>query len=290
MNATITRAASLEELSRFLSELNQQKQSHIGYCGERKEEIYEALKKDFIDENGELNFLVARNDIGEIIAGIGVDAYETSGEVWGPFSKSNSVELQYRLWERLVKENPNIQSYYFFINEENKVQQSFMVEINATKTGKHLTLKIKRQNFQLVSEIKSSLYIQSEYQAFAQLHHETFPNTYYNAETIIERLGDQCVLMVLKNEENEMLGYAYFEVDCDEASLEYIAIAPNAQNQGLGTRLLQEVLTEIFSYPQLNEIRLCVDYTKKQANHVYMKAGFQPENILISYCLEQKSV
>ena len=82
MNATIARAVNLEELLRFLSELNHQKHSHIGYCGERTEEVYEVLKEDFINENGELT----GNDNGEIIAAIGVDAYETSGEVWGPFN------------------------------------------------------------------------------------------------------------------------------------------------------------------------------------------------------------
>jgi ribosomal protein S18 acetylase RimI-like enzyme len=70
----------------------------------------------------------------------------------------------------------------------------------------------------------------------------------------------------------------------EEPSLEYITISPKAQNQGLGTMLLKEILTEMFSYSQ---IKLCVDNTNSQANHVYMKAGFEQKDILISYLLNQ---
>ena len=96
------------------------------------------------------------------------------------------------------------------------------------------------------------------------------------------------MLKVLKTESNELQGYAYFEVDTEmaEASLEYISISKKAQNQGLGTILLKEVLTEMFSHPQINEIKLCVDNTNSPANHVYIKAGFKPKDILVSYVLK----
>lgn len=101
----------------------------------------------------------------------------------------------------------------------------------------------------------------------------------------MERLSDHRVLKILKNDINEVQGYAYYEVDPEmgEASLEYIGISQNAQNKGFGTLLLREVLTEIFSYPQINEIQLSVDNTNAQANHVYYKVGFKPKYILNSY-------
>ena len=286
MEATIEKAVDIEELLRFLSEQNQHKQSHIGYCGEKAEEIYQALVEDFVNESGEISFVVARNDSGEIIAAIGVDIDGTSAEVWGPFNKNASVDLQYRLWKQLVKEYPTIQTYNFFINQENKMQQLFMKELKASKTGEHLTLKINRRNFHIVSKLHSVSFSQSDFQAFEKIHNDAFPNTYYDAKTIIARLSNHHILKVLKNE-NELQGYAYYEMnmEMEEASLEYIAIAPKAQNKGLGTMLLKEVLTEIFSYPQMNVITLCVNHENKQANRVYMKAGFEPLDILISYQL-----
>ena len=51
--------------------------------------------------------------------------------------------------------------------------------------------------------------------------------------------------------------------------------------------LLKEVLTEIFSHDQIKEIRLCVDNLNVQANHLYMKVGFKPIDILYSYNLKR---
>ncbi len=288
MNGTIEKAKDLEELSRFLSEMNKQKKSHIGFCGEKVEEIYETLKEDFVSNDGDIKFFVARSNTGEIIAAVGLDIDESSAEVWGPFNQNSSVELQHQLWVQLVNGNPSVQTFYFFINKENIDQQAFMNELKAKETGEHLILEIKEDDLNRVSEIKSTPFIQSDFQAFEKLHNETFPSTYYDAKTITERLSDENMLKVLKTESNELQGYAYFEVDTEmaEASLEYISISENAQNQGLGTMLLKEVLTEIFSHPQINEIKLCVDNTNSQANHVYLKAGFKSKYILSSYLLK----
>ncbi|MFC4022381.1 GNAT family N-acetyltransferase [Oceanobacillus longus] len=288
MNETIEKAKDLKELARFLSEINKQKVSHIGYCGEKVEEIYETLKQDFIDKDGDIKFLVARGNSGEIIAAIGMDIDDTRAEVWGPFNQPGSATLQDQLWTQIVNDNPTVLDFHFFINKENIGQQAFMNELKAIRTGEHLILEVQKQNFVSLDKIKSVSFKQGDFKAFEKLHNETFPNTYYDAKTIIHRLSTENILKVLKNESDELQGYAYFEMDTkmEEGSLEYIGISANAQNQGLGTLLLKEVLTDMFSFPQINEIRLSVDYSNSKANHVYMKAGFKPKNILISYCLK----
>ena len=289
MNEKIEKVKDLEELSQFLSKLNKQKKSHIGYCGENVEEIYQTLKEDFVTDNGDISFLIARNNIGEIVAAIGFDIDETSAEVWGPFNQTSSVKLQHQLWDQFVNDNPTVQAFNFFINKENTKQQSFMDELKSKKTGEHLILEINEQNFDRVKKIQSTSFKQSDFQAFEKLHNQAFPDTYYDAKTITERLSNECILKVLKTEYNELVGYAYFEIDTEmaDASLEYIAISPKAQNQGLGKMLLKETLTEMFSYSQIKEIKLCVDNTNSQANHVYMKVGFESKDILISYFLKK---
>lgn len=288
MNVTFEKAIDLEELSLFLSEINQHKKSNIGYCGEKVEEIYQTLKEDFVSgDRGDINFILARNS-EEIIAAIGFDIDETSAEVWGPFNQTSSVNLQYELWEELKNENPTVQTFSFFINKENLQQQQFMKEIKAKKTGEYLILEMKERNFERVSKMNSVPFIESDFKAFEELHNETFPNTYYDARTIIERLGAGNTLRVLKTESNVLQGYAYYEVnpEMSEASLEYIGISAKAQNQGLGTIMLKEALTDMFSYPLIKEITLTVNHTNSLANHLYMKAGFEQKDSLISYLLE----
>ncbi|GGH77413.1 ribosomal protein S18 acetylase RimI-like enzyme [Pullulanibacillus pueri] len=288
MNATIEKVDDIEELSQFLSKINKQRYRHIGYCGVKEEEICQTLKEDFISDNGDIKFLIARSSTGQILAAIGLDIEETSAEVWGPFNITPSDCLQFQLWKQLLKEISSVQEFYFFINNENKQQQAFMNKIEAKKTGEHLILEIKEQNFQKVIQMNSESFKQDDLQAFEKLHNSTFPNTYYDARTIIKRLNNSNMLKVIKTKANELQGYAYFEIDTDmaEASLEYVAISKKAQNQGLGTMLLNEVLTEIFSYPQIDQIKLTVDKTNSKANRVYMKVGFEPKDTLISYFLK----
>ncbi|MFS0904666.1 hypothetical protein AB3N02_16565 [Priestia aryabhattai] len=122
MEAIIEKATNLGELSRFLSEINRKKTSHIGYCGKKEEKIYQTLKADFISDNGDIKFLIARDRTGEILAAIGFDIEKTVAEVWGPFNKTSSIYLQSQLWKQLVNEDPLIQEFHFFINEENMQQ------------------------------------------------------------------------------------------------------------------------------------------------------------------------
>ncbi|QCR31288.1 N-acetyltransferase [Lysinibacillus sp. SGAir0095] len=290
MTVVIERAKDFRELAHFLTELNNQKAFHIGYCGHKVEEIYETLKADFVRE-GQSTVLVAKNSKEKIEAAIGLDIDEESAEVWGPYNRNTSINIQSLVWESLLQEYPTIETFYFFLNKENLKQQEFMKTIHATKTGEYLILEIKKHTFQVVNELKSTPYIQSDFDAFAMMHGQAFPNTYYNAETIVSRLNEACILKILKSESNEILGYAYYEVDSliEEATLHYFAISPMTQNQGYGTTLLKEVITEIFSFSEISEVKLCVDHTNAQANHVYFKVGFEEKDVLYSYRLNRNA-
>lgn len=287
MKAIIEKANDLNELAIFLANMNQQKETHIGFCGEKSEEIHETLKEDFVDQDGDVKFWITRNDLGEIAAAIGLDVDGVTGEVWGPFNQTASMKLQQTLWEQLLYENSTVKKFLFFINQENTQQQKFMNELEIEKDGEHLSLEIKKEDFNQVQQMKSIPFVQSDFQAFQKIHDETFPNTYYDAETIRDRLSRKNILRVLKSESGKLQGYAYFEVDTEmkEASLEYIGVSSDFQNKGIGTTLLKETLSEMFTYPEINKILLTVDHENDQANHIYHKAGFKTRNVLISYCL-----
>lgn len=289
MEKIIERAKTLQELVHFLAEMNQQKHTHIGYCGENPPEIEQTLAEDFVDENGHTAFFIVRNEKGEIAAALGLDMDGETAEVWGPFNQSALKEQQAQLWEACVQAYPHIQKFFFFINEENREQQYFVKQLGARKTGEHLTLLMTKERLQPVKERVSKRFVQEDENAFRELHDTEFPHTYYDAAEIMGRLNEERILRVVKTEEDRLIGYAYFEVDQEmkEASLEYIAISPAARNRGLGTILLKEVLEEMFAFPEIERVQLCVDYQNDQANHVYEKAGFERKDILYSYILQR---
>lgn len=285
INQTIEKVKDLKELSLFLADLNKQPESHIGYCGEGEGEIREALQEDFVTENGDINFYLLRGNTGEIIAAIGLDTEETSAEVWGPFNRSASIPMQLQLWKGLIKAHPEVREFQFFINVENSMQQAFMEQIKAKEQGEHLILEVRKENFNEVLEMRSRPFLQNDFIEFEKLHNELFPGTYYDAATIVGRINKSNVLKILSGDSNELKGYAYFEVcpETGEASLEYIGISNSYQNQGLGTLLLKETLTNMFAYPQIETIKLTVEDTNDQANTVYKRAGFEQKHKMISY-------
>lgn len=288
MEKTIERAA-FQELAHFLATVNQQKHTHIGYCGDNAREIEQTLTEDFIDPDGNAAFFVVRNEAGKLSAALGLDMDGAVAEVWGPFNRSAAPEEQLRLWETCSQAYPDVQKFFFFLNEENRMQQEFMKQLGAQKTGEHLTLLMKRDQLQPVKERMSKPFATEDENAFCDLHDTAFPHTYYNAADILSRLNDERILRIVKTEQDGVIGYAYFEIDREmkEAKLEYIAISPAAQNRGLGTSLLKEVLEEIFRFPEIESIQLCVDHQNDQANHVYEKAGFERKDVLYSYVLKR---
>ncbi|HLQ71162.1 MAG TPA: hypothetical protein VK142_05135 [Bacillota bacterium] len=191
------KAHNMGKLAIFLSRLNSEKQSHIGYCGTNSDEIQQTLREDFLEENDELSFMIAFNEKNEIIAAIGLDVDDDIAEVWGPFQISDEVKGNI-LWEELLKEYPQIHTFHFFINEVNSRQLAFAESIGAGYTGKHSILEITTDSVTPLSHEHSTPYSEESFEAFQKLHHETFPGTYYDAGTIVERLKRGHTLKLLK--------------------------------------------------------------------------------------------
>ncbi|MEC1176957.1 N-acetyltransferase [Metasolibacillus meyeri] len=272
-----------KQLAQFLALLNNEPAHHIGYCGEDVEEIEQTLREDFTESA----FAIAY-DNERIVAAIGLDIDGTSAEVWGPFMQCREqVPLLVNMWSQLLEKHSTIHTFQFFINEENKVATEFIKAIGAQQTGWHSVLRWQQQ--EQPEMIPFTLYEPKFYEMFAVLHNEAFPNTYYDAKTIVQRLNDTHELLLLINEEGQLQGYAYIEVDVlhQWAAIEYIAIAPAFRRQGLGTKLLAIALTRISATHQIQEVQLTVSTANEGALHLYRAAGFIVKHELVSYQLKK---
>ena len=245
------------------------------------------LKEDFVEDDDSTTIVAAFAN-GQIQALIGLDIDEDSAEVWGPFSLNENTVLQKEMLLTLQQHYPGITTYYFFINEMNTRQLAFMQKMNITKSGEHLLLKVSKDEFEPVQTRLSRSYEITDYQQFKQLHSTAFPKTYYDADTILKRVQHSTEnRLIILEQMDTVQGYAYFEVDliAAEAHLEYIAIHPDFRGKGIGTLLLKEVLTEMFSFDRISEITLTVNNKNDRANYVYFKAGFVKKACLWSFNL-----
>ncbi|MGN7477473.1 GNAT family N-acetyltransferase [Solibacillus silvestris] len=276
----------LDEAAAFIAALNTNKKFHIGYCGTDKADILRDLLEDFTE--GDQAIIFVSRSANEITELVGFDIYDGIAEVWGPFSSGQNIERQLKLWHFATARLGPLKEILFFINEENSFQQKFMETLHSKKSGEHLYLRLTKETFQPVEAILSEPYNEQDFPQFAAIHSHAFPNAYYPAETITEKLQhNQHQLIVLK-ENQSVKGYAYFEMDdaLHSTHLEFIAIAPEYRGQGLGKQLLNEALTIIFLNEAITQVTLTVNNTNAEANSLYYKTGFHKRDALWSYILQ----
>ncbi|EPY07356.1 GCN5-like N-acetyltransferase [Paenibacillus alvei TS-15] len=279
----------VKELAAFIARLNREKQHHVGFCGDQEDEITATLSEEFSDLELHTSFVVAYEH-ERIFGALGFDIDLERGvaEVWGPFIDEDSKwdEIAHQLWEAGMKQlGGKVPIFYCFYNEENKRALQFATDVQAEFLHKHLVLKCSRSAFSY-APAHTLREITPEYvNAFITLHDATFPNTYYSGEEIISRLQDDHRIFVAVDHQQRLLGYVYVEADCDtqEGNIEFIAVSPQAQGQGLGTSLMQEALRFLLIEKAIDEISLCVQEENEKAISLYKKAGFQQKHRLLFY-------
>lgn len=289
MNIILSPPTDIEKLSLFLEKMNNKPESHIGYCGEMKEEIAHTLLHEFSDIDISQSFAVAYEK-EEIIGALGLDLdrESKSAEVWGPYINNEIVYpgLAEALWEK-VNELSHFQAkeFSFFVNEKNRFAQQFALKMQAICKGNHLILKASRNDLGAVDLEQIKSYALCCKDSFTSLHETAFPNTYFNAQEILNRLNDQNQLLVMMDTNRTIKGYVYMEASPEhqEGKIEYIAVSDDYRKQGIGTQLLRAALTYLFAFNEIAEISLSVAKDNDRAVQLYKAAGFKEVHELIYF-------
>lgn len=280
----------IKELAAFIARLNQEKQHHVGFCGDQEDEIAGTLSEEFSDLELDTSFVVAYEH-ERIIGALGFDVDLERGvaEVWGPFIDEGARwnDLAHELWRAGINQlGDKVTTLHSFYNEENKQALQFMDGISSsTYLHAHLVLVCTRSAFAYARAHTLQEITPDYVNAFIALHDASFPNTYYSGQEIMSRLQDDHRIFIAVDHQQSLLGYVYVEADCDaqEGNIEFIAVSPHAQGQGLGTSLIQEALRFLLLDRKIDEISLCVEEENGEAISLYQKAGFQQKHRLLFY-------
>lgn len=295
MNIVIESPRNNKDLAAFLSKMNTQASRHIGYCGESKEVIYDALTSEFSDLDLAKSFMVAYVK-EEIVGAIGldIDLEDRSAEVWGPFVSEafTHTNLIDEIWGKVAALSASqVDQYNFFLNLENIYAKEFAVSQKGESKGQHTVLVAKRSyKIEFVGEGVGE-YNSAFEDGFAVLHGQAFPSTYYSAQTVLGRLSEQNQLFIATSDD-QLTGYVYIEVDPHhgEGSIEYIAVSDQFRRQGIGKKLLSFALDQLFAYEGIEKISLCVDNENEKAIGLYQAAGFKVKHELIHVKVDKKAV
>ncbi len=280
----------IEEVAAFIANMNKDATHHVGYCGDEKEELLQTIIHDFSDIGWEQSFVATyenNNLIG--VLGFDVDEVKKCSEIWGPFILSaNWEEVALHMWKELIEKVPfHIEKFYGFYHVENNNCARLMKELYAKEQDRHSIFSLSHSIVEERSICNVEEALPKVFEQFISLHNNTFPNTYYEGNEIIERLSDTNKLFVsMKNDKLE--GYVYVEVNPEfqEANIEFIATAENSRRKGVGERLLQAAIQYIFSFHGMREIELCLNTNNDRAMKLYKKVGFEEKACLQHYIIE----
>ncbi|MBM7663211.1 hypothetical protein JOC85_004082 [Bacillus mesophilus] len=205
---------NVEQVSRFISELNTIETSHIGYCGKESKEIANTLLHDITDVSFADSF-VAAYDHNVLVGILGFDASleDHIAEIWGPFLKADYLAYATDLWNEMdMLLPPEIHSLHMFPNKKNSHVVELAKRLNSTEHGEQTILTCDRDN---LSELEHPVMVeltQNYYAEMIQLHDQAFPGTYYSGEQILARLNTERKVFVLTSDEG-LLGYIYVEAE-----------------------------------------------------------------------------
>ncbi|MEO4052953.1 N-acetyltransferase [Solibacillus sp. CAU 1738] len=289
MEIKIISPKDVKELSIYLEKINTKSRSHIGFCGEQNEEIYDSLMNDFSDLKFEDSFLVAY-DQSNIVGTIGLDVDLDGGyaDIWGPFVTDENLDVAQALWNKVLLKIPQeIKSCSFFINKDNLFAKEFVTQNKAQYSGADLVLNITRSMFTKEAITTSKKIDKEYYDSFISLHDEVFPKTYFNSHSILKRLNSSNDLLIIKGNESKIKGYVYIEANPEhkEGNIEYIAVSTEFRGQGVGKMLIIDALKKLFSYPSIDEVTICVSCENEAAINLYKSVGFKEKYFLDSYDL-----
>ncbi|UHA72359.1 GNAT family N-acetyltransferase [Paenibacillus sp. 481] len=287
----IDQVKDIKEAATLIFTLNNREAHHIAYCGEKEEEILNSLLNDFSDRDTKDSIVAAYED-GELIAVLGfdIDSERRTAEVWGPFVNTESgekwLQIAQLLWtagKELVQEH--VSTAYFFFNQHHQYMAAFMDTLGVERAGENAIFHATQQ---LCDELKVAHlpYLDpNQHEAFIALHEEAFPNSYYSGLDILQRLNDHNKVLVSVGDNEQLQGYIYVECEPEfgEGSIEFFAVAPSFQNQGIGTRLIQNGLFELFGRQGIKKMNLCVDANDEKPIHVYKRAGLTVKHMLYFY-------
>ena len=274
------------EVSNLISQLNNSEESHIGFCGKDKKEIAKYMLEDITDVKYNDSFVGAYENNQLVgVLGFEADLEDRSAEIWGPFINANKWPIVFDMWEKTIELLPDeIDSLEMFPNSKNIRVCELATNLSFKKYSDETILNFDRNNSHelkgaFLEELTPEYYLDMKL-----LHDKTFPGAYYNGQQIINRINDHGKVFVI-TDKDDFCGYIYVEAEPEfgEASIEFFAVETSARGKGTGRQLLMGALKWVFTFENIDSIRLCVNSTNNSAINLYKKVGFQHLHDLCSF-------
>jgi ribosomal protein S18 acetylase RimI-like enzyme len=122
------------------------------------------------------------------------------------------------------------------------------------------------------------------FEPFEKLHKVLFPNAYFTARQMVEKM-DGTHQLLLAVEDERLLGYHFCKIDAEAESgyVDFIGTDASARGRGVGADLLASGADWMLSAVSTRKINLTVNANNLAARKLYEKFGFVTERVMRGY-------
>ena len=277
---------TLEETVKFISSCQSVDESYVAWLGYSPEEI-EAQLMDIMPSYQERCLIAIYNGAVCGFLGIYVSEEQTNFRLLGPYISLQESwnEIAINLLSALREKIPGhlsmakVAFYEANVNCKRVYETNFFAQYNAEKT-----LIMDRSMNSLLGALNETIntrYYQScDFNEFIQIHPT---NAYFTGSEVVKRL-DQFNRLIIAELDSRVIGYIYFEMlKSDEcAEICFVNVSLGFRNRGIGSVLINRVITEVFKYNWINHIQISVRVNNEEAERLYTRIGFKEKSVIIA--------
>jgi len=277
----------LEELVNFVTRLNSDGKHHIGFFGEGEAAVRASLAECLIPPAEA--FMLAY-DNNQLIGAFGVDADPEINRAWlyGPLLEHIDWHtIADKLYEEVLSLIPsNIRDRDLFCDAQNVHIEEFAARHGFPLRSENAVLTLARGDYHSSAGKKTSIiaYQESFFEQFEELHKDLFPNAYFTARQMVEKINETHHLFIAVKD-GQLLGYHFCKIEPEAESgyVDFIGTDTSVRGRGIGANLLASGVDWMLSAPATQKINLTVNADNAAARSLYETFGFVTERVMRGY-------
>jgi RimJ/RimL family protein N-acetyltransferase len=277
----------LEELVQFVARLNSDGTHHIGFFGEGEADVRASLAECLIPPGDGFRLGYEQE---RLIGIFGVDADPQINRAWlfGPLVEHDDWHtVADQLYAEVLALIPaGIRDYDLFCDVQNTRLEAFALRHGFALSSENAVLTLEREKYRSTAKGNTSVYPYQEhyFEQFDPLHRTLFPNAYFTARQMVEKVDQHCRLF-LALADGKVAGYHFCKIEPEAESgyVDFIGTDSSVRGQGIGADLLAAGVDWMLSFPTTRKINLTVNADNVPARKLYEGFGFDVERIMRSY-------
>jgi ribosomal protein S18 acetylase RimI-like enzyme len=276
-----------EELVSFVSQLNSDGTHHIGFFGEGEADVRASLAECLIPTADGFRLAYEQD---QLVGVFGVDADPEISRAWlfGPLVEHDDWHtIADQLYAEVLALIPvDIQDYDLFCDVQNIRLEAFAARHGFPLRSENAVMTMPRPDYKPAAKRQTQIadYREEFLEQLEQLHKTLFPNAYFTARQMVEKVDEKHRLL-LALEDGQVLAYHFCKIE-PEAELGYvdfIGTDASARGRGVGADLLAAGIDWMLVAPSTKKVSLTVNADNVAARSLYERFGFVTERIMRGY-------